>query len=94
MLLLAATVLLVLEVASAGDSRRRCCPRTAIAPYCARCACCAQMGLLLWMNMAPSLALVVDWLDESTLGLLFGMMIIVGRLKDTVRLLLPAGAEA
>jgi hypothetical protein len=52
------------------------------------------MGLLLWMNMAPSLALVVDWLDESTLGLLFGMMIIVGRLKDTVRLLLPAGAEA
>lgn len=26
------------------------------------------MGLLLWMNMAPSLALVVDWLDESTLG--------------------------
>ena len=46
------------------------------------------MGLLLWMNMAPSLALVVDWLDESTLGLLFGMMIIVGRLKDTVGLLL------
>ena len=44
-----------------------------------------QMGLLLWMNMVPSLALVVEWLDESTLGLLFGMMIIVGRLKDTVR---------
>ena len=43
-----------------------------------------QMGLLLWMNMVPSLALVVEWLDESTLGLLFGMMIIVGRLKDTV----------
>ena len=35
------------------------------------------------MRMAPSLGLVVEWLDESTLGLLFGMMIIVGRLKDT-----------
>ena len=43
-----------------------------------------QMGLLLWMNMVPSLGLVVEWLDESTLGLLFGMMVIVGRLKDTV----------
>ena len=30
----------------------------------------AQMGLLLWMNMVPSLALVVEWLDESTLGAL------------------------
>ena len=29
-----------------------------------------QMSLLLWMNMVPSLALVVEWLDESTLGLL------------------------
>ena len=27
-----------------------------------------QMGLLLWMNMTPSLALVMEWLDESTLG--------------------------
>ena len=44
-----------------------------------------QMSLLLWMNMVPSLGLVVERLDESTLGLLFGMMIIVGRLKDTVR---------
>jgi Na+/H+ antiporter NhaD/arsenite permease-like protein len=43
-----------------------------------------MMSLLLWMNMVPSLSLVVEWLDESTLGLLFGMMIIVGRLKDTV----------
>lgn len=33
--------------------------------------------------MVPSLGMVVEWLDESTLGLLFGMMIIVGRLKDT-----------
>ena len=44
-----------------------------------------QLALLLWMNMVPSLGLVVEWLDQSTLGLLFGMMIIVGRLKDTVR---------
>ena len=27
-----------------------------------------QMSLLLWMNMTPSLALVIEWLDESTLG--------------------------
>lgn len=30
--------------------------------------------MLLWMNMVPSLGLVVEWLDQSTLGLLFGMM--------------------
>ncbi|KAL4436773.1 hypothetical protein ABPG75_003912 [Micractinium tetrahymenae] len=51
--------------------------------WCAMIGAGLMMGLLLWMNMAPSLALVVDWLDESTLGLLWGMMIIVGRLKDT-----------
>ncbi|KAL4423292.1 hypothetical protein ABPG77_004561 [Micractinium sp. CCAP 211/92] len=51
--------------------------------WCAMIGAGLMMGLLLWMNMAPSLSLVVDWLDESTLGLLFGMMIIVGRLKDT-----------
>lgn len=51
--------------------------------WCAMIGAGMMMGLLLWMNMAPSLSLVVDWLDESTLGLLFGMMIIVGRLKDT-----------
>jgi Na+/H+ antiporter NhaD/arsenite permease-like protein len=33
--------------------------------------------------MVPSLATVTSWLDESTLGLLFGMMIIVGHLKNT-----------
>jgi Na+/H+ antiporter NhaD/arsenite permease-like protein len=26
---------------------------------------------------------VTSWLDESTLGLLFGMMILVGQLKNT-----------
>jgi hypothetical protein len=43
----------------------------------------AMMGLLLWMNMVPSLDVVTSWLDESTLGLLFGMMILVGQLKNT-----------
>ena len=33
-----------------------------------------QMGLLLWMNMTPSLALVMEWLDESTLGECWGAL--------------------
>jgi Na+/H+ antiporter NhaD/arsenite permease-like protein len=51
--------------------------------WCALIGCSFMLSLLLWMDMAPSLALVVTWLDESTLALLFGMMVIVGRLKDT-----------
>lgn len=53
--------------------------------WCAMIGAAFMMSLLLWMGMPPSLAMVVEWLDESTLGLLFGMMIIVGRLKDTAR---------
>ncbi|KAI8465106.1 MAG: transporter [Monoraphidium minutum] len=51
--------------------------------YCAFLGAFAMMGLLLWMNMVPSLEMVTEWLDESTLGLLFGMMILVGQLKNT-----------
>lgn len=41
------------------------------------------LGLLLWCNLFPDLQTVVEWIDEETLGLLFGMMIIVGRLAET-----------
>nr|AOW69302.1 pink-eyed dilution-like 1 [Savillea parva] len=41
------------------------------------------LGLLLWCNMFPTLGTVMEWIDEETLGLLFGMMIIVGRLAET-----------
>ncbi|WIA39472.1 hypothetical protein OEZ86_005570 [Tetradesmus obliquus] len=51
--------------------------------WCAFVAAFAMMSLLLWCNMTPSLAKVTEFLDESTLGLLFGMMILVGKLKDT-----------
>ncbi|GBF88485.1 hypothetical protein Rsub_01198 [Raphidocelis subcapitata] len=51
--------------------------------YCAFLGAFAMMSLLLWMNMTPSLETVTSWLDESTLGLLFGMMILVGQLKNT-----------
>eukprot|EP00887_Chlorella_sp_A99_P002871 scaffold6.g2871.t1 len=51
--------------------------------WCAMIGCGLMLGLLLLIDMAPSLEVVTEWLDQSTLGLLFGMMIIVGRLKDT-----------
>lgn len=40
-------------------------------------------GLLLLANLAPDLPKVVSWIDPGTMGLLFGMMIIVGQLKGT-----------
>ena len=36
-------------------------------------------GLLLLANLAPDLAKVMSWVDFGTLGLLFGMMLIVGQ---------------
>mmetsp|Transcript_6615 Transcript_6615/g.17022 ORF Transcript_6615/g.17022 Transcript_6615/m.17022 type:complete len:1176 (+) Transcript_6615:142-3669(+) len=41
------------------------------------------LGLLLWCDLFPDLQTVVEWIDEGTLALLFGMMIIVGRLAET-----------
>ena len=40
-------------------------------------------GLLFIANMAPDLVTVINWMDFGTLGLLFGMMVIVGQLKKT-----------
>eukprot|EP00798_Chlamydomonas_sp_ICE-L_P021621 gene21621-28624_t len=40
-------------------------------------------GLLLLANLTPDLMLVMEWLDYGTLGLLFGMMVIVGILQRT-----------
>ena len=36
-------------------------------------------GLLLLANMAPDLSTVMGWMDFGTLGLLWGMMVIVGQ---------------
>jgi len=49
--------------------------------WCAVVASFCMLGLLLWIDMAPDLATVMTWLDESTLGLLFGMMLIVGKVR-------------
>jgi hypothetical protein len=37
------------------------------------------LGLLLIANEAPSMAVVMSWVDYGTMGLLFGMMLIVGQ---------------
>eukprot|EP00887_Chlorella_sp_A99_P000899 scaffold5.g899.t1 len=51
--------------------------------WVAMIGCSLMLGLLLLMRMPPSLGTAVEWLDQSTLSLLWGMMVIVGRLKDT-----------
>lgn len=51
--------------------------------WCALVGASLMMGLLLWVEGAPSLGKVVSWIDDSTVCLLFGMMVIVGRLADT-----------
>ena len=51
--------------------------------WCALIGASFMMGLLLWVDGAPSLGKVVTWIDDSTVCVLFGMMIIVGRLADT-----------
>jgi hypothetical protein len=51
--------------------------------YCAVVASFLMLGLLLWLDLAPDLKTVISWLDESTLGLLFGMMLIVGKTAQT-----------
>jgi Na+/H+ antiporter NhaD/arsenite permease-like protein len=40
-------------------------------------------GLLLWCRMLPDMQEVVTWIDESTIILLFGMMIMIGKLAET-----------
>jgi len=49
--------------------------------WCAVVASFCMLGLLLWIDMAPGLPEVMTWLDVSTLGLLFGMMLIVGKVR-------------
>lgn len=39
--------------------------------------------LLLALDEAPDMEMVIQWMDEGALGLLFGMMIIVGKLSRT-----------
>lgn len=43
----------------------------------------AMLALLLWLEMPPDLGTVLEWVDESALALLFGMMILVGKLSQT-----------
>lgn len=40
-------------------------------------------GLLMWCKMVPNMQVVVTWIDESTVILLFGMMIMIGKLAET-----------
>lgn len=40
-------------------------------------------GLLMWCRMIPNMQVVVTWIDESTVILLFGMMIMIGKLAET-----------
>ncbi|QDZ19360.1 putative citrate transporter [Chloropicon primus] len=42
-----------------------------------------MLTLLLALDEAPDLQKVIEWMDEGALGLLFGMMIIVGKLSRT-----------
>jgi hypothetical protein len=51
--------------------------------WCAVLASFAMLGLLIWLDMAPDLSTVVSWMDESTICLLFGMMLIIGKLAQT-----------
>jgi hypothetical protein len=51
--------------------------------WCAMIASFAMLALLLWLDMAPDLTTVITWMDASTLGLLFGMMLIIGKLAQT-----------
>ena len=39
-------------------------------------------GLLLLANEVPDIHTVMSWVDFGTLGLLFGMMLIVGQVCD------------
>jgi Na+/H+ antiporter NhaD/arsenite permease-like protein len=51
--------------------------------WCALIGASFMLGLLMWTKGYPSLETVVSWIDDSTVCVLFGMMIIVGRLADT-----------
>ena len=42
-----------------------------------------MLGLLLLLDKAPTLKETVSWIDTGTLGLLFGMMLLVGQLSHT-----------
>lgn len=68
-------VLIVVLVLIATDAIHR----TLVAFAGALCV----VGLLLWCHLMPPFQDVVVWLDEGTLALLFGMMIIVGKLAET-----------
>lgn len=43
----------------------------------------AVLSLLAALDMIPSLETVLFWIDEGSLGLLFGMMIMVAKLSST-----------
>lgn len=40
-------------------------------------------GLLMWCRLVPQVQEMVVWIDESTVILLFGMMIMIGKLAET-----------
>jgi len=42
-----------------------------------------MLGLLVLLDEAPTLKEAVSWIDLGTLGLLFGMMLLVGQLSET-----------
>ena len=42
-----------------------------------------MIGLLVLLNKTPDLKTIISWCDEGTLGLLFGMMVIVSKLSMT-----------
>ncbi|KAG1678649.1 hypothetical protein FOA52_012656 [Chlamydomonas sp. UWO 241] len=51
--------------------------------WVAFCGAFMMTGLLMIANITPDLHTVLSWLDFGTLGLLFGMMVIVGQLQRT-----------
>lgn len=60
--------------------------------WCALVGASFMMGLLLWTKGYPSLSTVVSWIDDSTVCVLFGMMIVVGRLAETGAFEVAGGA--
>ena len=42
-----------------------------------------SLALLTWVKGPPSLKVVISWMNESTLGLLFGMMVLIHFLAET-----------
>ena len=59
-----------------------CCPLPSSPDRVSCSSSCIAPGLLLLANEVPDIHTVMSWVDFGTLGLLFGMMLIVGQVGD------------